>query len=165
MSITLHQATEQVRALLDQIDPETGELPDGFESARALVATKATAVAAYILESERQAVAAKEYAKELAARIKTAERRADYLREYLEAHMLQAGITEIKDERGIFSAKLQIERDASINVFDEEQVPAHYLRHIPSRYEPDKDRIKNAISEGREVPGARSVKKNRLTIK
>jgi hypothetical protein len=165
MSITLHQATEQVRALLDQIDPETGELPEGFESARALVATKATAVAAYILESERQAVAATEYVKELSARIKTAERRAEFLREYLEAHMLQAGITEIKDERGIFSAKLQIERDASVNIFDEDKLPADCLREIPAKQQPDKALIKKAIEDGREVPGARIVKKNRLTIR
>jgi hypothetical protein len=165
MSITLHVAAEQVRELLDQIDSETGELPEGYESARALVATKGVAVVAYILESERQAKAVKEYTKELAARINAADRRADFLRGYLEAHMAASGVTEIKDERGIFSAKLQLERDKSVEIFDEDLVPGDYLREVPAKYEPDKDLIKRAIDNGVEVPGARIVKKNRLIIK
>ena len=36
MNITFHSATEAVRGLLDQIDPETGELPEGYEDARAI---------------------------------------------------------------------------------------------------------------------------------
>lgn len=163
--ITLHSAAEQVRELLDQIDEETGEMPEGFESARALVASRALAVAAYVLESERQAESAKAYVKELTARIKSADRRSEYLRTYLEEHMLQAGILEIKDERGIFSAKLQIDRDSSVDVFDEDQIPADYMREIPAKQEPDKALIKKAIGDGFEMPGAKITKKHRLTIK
>lgn len=163
--ITLHSAAEQVRELLDQIDEETGEMPEGFESARALVASRALAVAAYVLESERQAESAKAYVKELTARIKSADRRSEYLRTYLEEHMLQAGILEIRDERGIFSAKLQVGRDKSVEVFDEVQLPQDYLREIPARHEPDKALIGKALKDGFEVPGARVAHKNRLTIR
>jgi hypothetical protein len=31
MQIKLYEAAETVRQLLEQIDPETGELPNGFE--------------------------------------------------------------------------------------------------------------------------------------
>lgn len=165
MSITLHKATEQVRELLDQIDPETGELPEGFEQARELVTTKALSVTAYILESERGIESAKNYVKELTAQIKTAEKRADWLRKYLQDHMSAAGITEIADERGIFKASLAIGRDESVDVFDEDQLPIEYLREIPAKHEPDKTLIKKAFKDGFEVPGARIVKRDRLTIK
>lgn len=165
MNITLHTATEQVRTLLDQVDPETGEVPDGFESARAVVAAKAQAVTAYIIESERAIASANEYAKELQARLKSAEKRAEWLRHYLAEHMAAAGITEIKDERGVFSAKLVIGRDKSVEVFDAAQLPQEYLREIPAKHEPDKSLIKKALDDGHEVPGARVVAKNRLTIK
>ena len=165
MNITLHTATEQVRELLDQIDPETGELPAELDQARAVVATKATAVAAYILETGRQADYLKAYAKEVAERAKTAEKRADWLKRYLADHMAQAGILEIKDERGLFKATLAPGRDEAVEVFDAAQVPADYLREIPAKYEADKTLIKKAIGDGFEIPGAKLVKRDRLTIK
>lgn len=165
MDITLHQAVEAVRDQLDRIDPETGELPAEYEQARAIVATKARAVTAYILESERQAGYLHAYAKDLINRAKTAERRIEWLRTYLSEHMAAAGITKIEDERGLFSATLSHGRDKSIDVFDAEQLPQDYLREIPAKYEPDKTLIRKAIDAGYEVPGARLVSKDRLTIK
>jgi Siphovirus Gp157 len=165
MNITLHKATEEVRELLSQIDPETGELPAEYESARAIVSSKAVAVAAYIHEAELQTEAVKAYAKELQAKIKTQESRQSWLRRYLSEHMEAAGITEVKDERGGFCASLAVGRDEAIEVFDEAQIPALYLREIPAKHEPDKAIIKKAIKDGFEVPGAKVVKKNRLTIK
>jgi polyhydroxyalkanoate synthesis regulator phasin len=165
MNITLHSATEQVRELIEQIDPETGELPEGFEDARALVNSKAVAVTAYIVESDLSIESVKSYIKELTAKVKTAEKRQEWLRRYLQEHMAAAGILEIKDERGVFKASLAQGRDESVEVFDEQQLPELYLREIPAKTEPDKTLIKKAIKDGFEVPGARLVKKDRLTIK
>lgn len=165
MNITLHAATEQVRELLDQIDPETGELPAELDQARAIVAAKATAVAAYILESERHAAMMGDYVREVQQRAKAAERRAAWLRTYLREHMAAVGITKISDERGIFSATLSLGRDKSVEVFDEAQLPADYLREVPARHEPDKAIIRKALDDGFDVPGARIVARDRLTIK
>lgn len=165
MDITLHAATEQVRDLLDRIDPETGELPEGYEQARAIVATKATAVAAYMIETARQAEMLETYCAEIMGRVKAARKRSEWLKEYLCSHMAACGITEIRDERGIFTARRYPERDESVEVFDSEQLPADYLREIPAKYEPDKTLIKKAIHDGFEVPGARIVKRDRLAVK
>jgi len=165
MNITLHAATELVRELLDQIDPETGELPAELEQARAIVATKAVAVVAYIVEQERNAAMAKEYAKELALKIKAADKRADWLRTYLQEHMAALGITKISDDRGIFSATLSVGRDKSVEVFDADQLPDECVRLIPATTQPDKTVIRAMIDDGDEVPGARLVVKDRLTIK
>jgi hypothetical protein len=163
-NITLHQATEQVRELLDQIDPETGEMPEGFDQAREIVASKAVAVTAYILEKDRHLESIKTYIKELSAKVKTEEERQEYMKRYLSEHMAAAGITEVKDERGLFKATLSIGRDEAIEVFDVEQIPPLYLREIPAKTEPDKALIKKAIKDGHEVAGAKLVKKDRLTI-
>lgn len=165
MNITLHQATEQVRSLLDQIDPDTGELPEGYEDARAIVMHKAVAVAAYIVESSLHTESIRDYIKALSDKVKAQEKRQDWLRRYLQEHMAAAGITEIADERGVFKASLAVGRDEAIEVFDEKQLPTDYLREIPARYEADKSLIKRAIKDGFEVPGARLVKRDRLTIK
>ena len=165
MNLTLHAAADSLRAMLDQLDPETGEMPEGFEQARAIVATKATAVAAYMLESEKQADMVEQYAKELMQRVKAQRKRSDWLKGYLMSHMAACGITEIKDERGIFKATLQPDRDEAVEVFDAAQLPADYMREIPATTEPDKALIKRAIKDGFEVPGAKIVKRDRLTIK
>lgn len=164
MNITLHSATEQVRALFDQIDPETGEMPEGFEAARELVTTKALATTAYMLELDKQAGYLEQYAKETAERAKTARRRLDWLKTYLREHMAEAGITEIKDDRGLFKATLYRERDEAVDVFDAAQLPADYLREIPAKYEADKTLIRKAIKDGFDVPGARVVRKDRLVV-
>ena len=164
MQITLHAATETVRELLDQIDPETGELPEGYEHARELVQTKATAVVAYLLESDRQTDMVEQYAKELLARAKSERNRGVWLRRYLAEHMAALGITEIKDERGVFKASLSVGRDEAVEVFDAEQVPADFVRTV-TKTEPDKTAIKNAIKSGLEVAGAKLVKRDRLTIR
>lgn len=164
MQITLHAAVEQVRHLLDQIDPETGEIPDGFEQARAVVATKAQAVTAYVLENDKQADMIEAYAKDLMVRVKAARQRSGWLRTYLQSHMAAVGVTEIKDDCGIFKATLAIGRDEAVEVFDEAQLPADYLREIPAKQEPDKSLIKKAIKDGFDVPGAKLVKRDRLTI-
>lgn len=165
MDITLHQATEQVRTLLDQIDPETGEMPAEFEQARAIVATKAAAVTAYVLETERQSDMLKTYAKEVMVRAGTADARVKWLKNYLAQHMAACGITEIRDERGIFKATLSSGRDEAIEVFDEAQIPTDYFREIPASLQLDKTLVKKAIKDGFDVPGAKIVKRDRLTIK
>ncbi len=165
MQITLYQAADSVRDLLDQIDPETGELPEGFEQARALVATKAQACAAFILDNEAQADMVEQHAKSLLDRVKTARKRSQWLRQYLSSHMAAAGVMSIKSDDGTFTAKLDLGRDESVDVWDAAQVPADYMREIPAKYEPDKTLIKRALKDGHDVPGAKLTAKDRLTLK
>lgn len=165
MNLTLYKAADELRHLLDEMDPSTGELPEGFTSARELVATKAQSVAAFILDTEAQAAMVEQHAKALMARVKTARKRTEWLRGYLQANMAATGVLSIKSDDGTFTAKLEKDRDESVEVFDEDQLPGDYLREIPAEYEADKALIKKAIKDGYEVPGARLVKKDRLTIR
>ena len=164
MNLTLFTAAASVRELLDQID-ENGEMPEGFEQARAIVATKAQAVAAFILEDEAHADMIEARAKDLMDRVKSARSRTKWLRQYLASHMAVCGITSIKSDDGMFSAKLEIGRDESVDVFDIAQLPQDYMREIPAKYEPDKFLIRKALHDKFDVPGARIVAKDRLTLK
>lgn len=165
MNIKLYEAADAVRDLLDQVDPETGELPEGFTQARELVASKARAVAAFILENDAQAAMVEAHAKTLMDRVKTAKKRNDWLREYLRTHMALSGVLSIKSDDGTFSAVLQPGRDESVEVFDQAQLPADYLREIPAKTEPDKLLIKKALKDNFDVPGAKLVQRDRLVLK
>lgn len=164
-NITLYSAAETVRHLMEQIDPETGELPEGFEQAREIVAGKAQACAAFILSNNAEADMVEAHAKALLDRVKQARKRSDWLKQYIQGHMTACGITEIKSDDRTFSATLAMGRDESVDVFDEAQLPADYMREIPATSAPDKTLIKKAMKDGFDVPGARLVKRDRLTIK
>ena len=163
--ITLYKAAEELREVFDHMDPDSGELPPGFADARAIVANKAQSVAAYILDTEAQCAMVEAHAKELMRRVKTQRRRSEYLREYLKTHMAASGITSIKSDDGTFSAKLEVGRDESVEVFDQAQLPSAFLREVPATYEPDKAVIKMALKQGQDVPGARIVARDRLTLR
>lgn len=164
-SISLYRATEDLRDLLDQVDESTGELPEGLGDARALVVNKAVSVTAYILNEEAQIEMVKARAKDLTEAAKRAERRVTWLRAYLQENMAATGILSIKSDDGTFSAKLERERDASVDVFDEAQLPQDYMVEVPATSKPDKKLIAKAIKDGFDVPGARVVKSDRLTLK
>lgn len=165
MQITLYRAAEELRSLLEQIDPETGVLPDGFEQTRQLVASKSQAVTAFILSNDREADMVEAHAKDLIDKVKTARKKSEWLRGYLASNMNATGILSIKSDDGTFTAKLEKERDVSVEVFDEKQLPADYLAEVPATFKPDKKLIRQALDDGFDVPGARLLRKDRLTLR
>lgn len=165
MNITLYKAAEELQDILNSLDPETGEIPESLDDARALVAQKAVNVVAYLKDTDSKADYLMAAAKELQDRAKKQKKRNEWLRQYLAFHMRQTGITHIKDESGMFEAKIEIERDQSVDVFDAEQIPDEYMRIIPETQEPNKALIASDLKIGIDVPGARIIKKDRLTIK
>lgn len=164
MNITLYKAAEELRETLENIDPETGELPEGFENAQALVQRKAMSVAAYILDTDAQADMVEAHAKSLMERVKTARKRSTWLRQYLRTNMQETGITRVQSDDGTFTLMLERERDESVDVFDEGQLPAELVK-TEVKTSPDKVAIKKLLKDGKDVPGARIVKKDRLTIR
>lgn len=165
MNITLYKAAEELQDILNSMDPETGEIPESLDDARALVAQKAVSVVAYLKDTDSKAEYLMAAAKDLQDRAKNQKKRNEWLRQYLAYHMKQTGITHIKDESGMFEAKIEIERDQSVDVFDAEQIPDEYMRTIPEAQEPNKALIASDLKLGIDVPGARVIKKDRLTIK
>lgn len=164
MQITLYSAAQSVRELLEQIDPETGELPAELEQAREIVTRKAQACAAFVLENDAQADMVEQHAKALMERVKQARKRSEWLRQYIYQHMAACGITEIKADDGTFKASLQIGRDESVELDEGAEFPPE-LCNDPKPPAPSKTKIKAAILAGQAIAGARIVRKDRLTIK
>lgn len=165
MNITLYKAAEDLMALLDSVDPETGEIVDGIDAARDVVSKKAISVVAYLKDTESKIGYLESAARDIQDRIKKQKKRNEWIRGYLAFHMKQTGIKQISDDAGMFEAKLELERDEAVDVFDEAQLPDEYMREIPAKQEPNKASIKSALQDGFNVPGARLVKRDRLTIK
>jgi hypothetical protein len=162
---SLYQLTSEFRNTLDNaFDPETGEALPAFEEQRALIGNKIEQVAAYILNTELDAAAAKTAMKRIADIAEASERKAEHLRRYLLENMRAAGITEIKAEDRSFVVKLYPDRDESILLEDGAIFPPE-LCNDPKPPLPSRSKIKAAILAGEPVAGARIMRRDRLTIK
>jgi len=78
--------------------------------------------------------------------------------------MQVSGTKKVESSDKTFKAVLHVERDESVEIFDDKQIPSEYMREIPAKYLPDKDLIKKAIKDGYEVTGAKLLIKDRLTL-
>lgn len=161
----LYQLTADFRQNLDLLfDPETGEALPEFEHHRALISSKINQVAAYILNTELDAAAAKTAIKRISDLAEASERKAEHLRTYLAENMKASGITEIKADDRSFVVKLYIDRDESV-VLEEGAVFPPELCADPKPPLPSKTKIKTAILNNEPVAGARIVRRDRLSIK
>lgn len=144
-----------------QLSPEV--IRDTLDGIVGAFEDKAAAVAAYVLniEAEAEAVAAAEA--RLKARRQALEKRAAWLRGYLLSNMEAAGITEISAPDKTFRARIRLNPEA-VELDGLAELPDEFVREKIVR-EPDKAAILAALKSGREVPGARIVRRTRLEIK
>ena len=165
LQLKLYEVADELTALLDQVDPETGELPPEIDAVTANFKTKCAGVAASVLNMKQEVAMRKELIKKLQQANRAAENRMASLQNYLKHQMDRTGINEIKALDASFKVSFQKERDESVEVYDERLLDKSCLRLVPEKYEPDKEAIRNLIKAGVEVQGARLVKKDRLVIK
>lgn len=163
MDIVLYRGAQEIIAELE-VDQETGEIGAEYPL-EVLVKRNPIGCAGYVLHTQAQMKMVKARIDELQSMYKAAEKRAERVKQSLKEVMQMTGAMSIESPDATFKVKLHKERDKSIDIFDERQLPQDYLREIPARYEPDKTLIKKAIEDGFEVPGARMVKNDRLEIK
>lgn len=162
-SITLFDAAQAVREAVNQIDQETGEVVESYAESRELFQNKAIACVAYAKEEAATLASAKAMLKDMQAKVEARELRLERFEAYLADCMKATGITEVKHELGLFSAKLYPERDESVEIDVDAKFPPE-LCNEPKPPTPSKTLIKAAIKKGEAVAGARIVRKDRLSI-
>lgn len=161
--MNLYQLSTEFRDQLESLfDPETGEALPQFEELRVMIGNKATAVAAYILDCELDALKADAAIARIKKLQQAKERKAEKLRAYLAENMRISGINQIKSEA--FEVRFYPGRDESVEIDDGATFPPE-LCTDPKPPAPSKTKIKAAILSGEPVAGARIVRKDRLVIK
>ena len=155
----LYEINADLDALLDSIDPETGEI-DG-DALTALTMERQEKLEGMALKLKNLAAEAemiKAEEKNLSDRRKAVERNRDSLKAYLMRSL---------DGETLKTAKVAISYRTSKSVeIDEDKFFANpdmrYLRQIT---EINKDEIKRALTAGEEVPGAALVEKQNMVLK
>lgn len=162
MEITLYRGTQEFTAELD-IDQDTGEISAAFPL-DVLVQRNPIGTAAFVLNTLATADMIDAHIKVMQAKKKALTNNAERAKEALKKVMQVTGVLKIESQDKTFKAALSKERDKSVDVLDESQIPADYMREIPATYAPDKKLIAKAIADGFEVPGAKIVANDRLTL-
>lgn len=142
----LYEITEQLRELMamDEVPPE--QLQDTLDMIQDDFDGKAMQVAAFIREMELESGAYKEEVNRLTERRKSIDAKIESMKDYLRTNMEAIGTTKIKGK--IFSITLGKPSEIVL-VGPVEKLPAGYIR---IKEEADKDAIKRALKEGKEVP-------------
>lgn len=163
-NITLFDAAQAVREAVNTVDPETGEIIEAYTQSRELFERKAVACVAYAKEEAGTLEAAAEMLKQMAAKLEARKKRLERFEAYIADCMKATGVTEVSHELGLFSAKLLIGRDESVEIEEGATFPPE-LCNEPKPPTPSKTKIKAAIKAGQAIAGAQIVRKDRLTIK
>lgn len=162
-NISLFDAAQQVRESISQYDPDTGEILEGYAESRELFDKKAVACVAYAKDEAANIEAAESMLKQMQDKVKARKLRLERFKNYMSACMKATGIMEVKHESGLFSAKLHIDRDESLEIEAGAIFPPE-LCNDPKPPEPSKTKIKAAIKAGEAIKGANILRKDRLTI-
>lgn len=161
--MNLYEINAEMLALLNQFDPETGEVPDEvFEQLASLKIDETTKIENTILYIKNQQAnfeALKAEKQSFENRQRIAKRNIDRASTFITDYLLSTNRKKFETTK----AKAQISTRKICEVFDEAQLPEAF--RIPQPFKFNKDVIKKAISEGKEVTGARLVDNVSLSIK
>ena len=162
--MTLYEINNAIQETLEQaVDPETGEIADealleAYDQLRMDRDEKVENIGCFIKNLEADAAAIKAEAKNLTARARAAENKAEHLRNYLQFCL---------DGQKFQSPRLSVSfRHAKKVEVDENRlydIPEDYLRY--KEPEVDKKRVSEALKAGETIPGCTLVESVSMIIK
>lgn len=157
----LYEIDAEIQALLDTVDPDTGELTEEAAAQIAALSMDRQQKLEYIaldyknLQAEADAI--KQESKALAERHKAAQKRADSKKAYL-SYLVQGDALDTP------RVAISFRKSEPVKIDDESQIPKRYIRTTISTV-PDLIAIKEAIKSGQTVPGARIEERSNIQIK
>ena len=148
---SLYDISERYNNLRDLL--ENDEIPPALiEEALAEVEgefnDKASNIVKLIRSLEVEANAIKEEANKLSTKERIIRSKSKYLKAYLESHMKATGLKKCKAD--IFTLAIQ-KNPPSLDIYDFDKLPEEYKL---VKVEADNSRVKDALKNGVEVPGA-----------
>lgn len=158
----LYEISDAIRAALDHIDvdPETGEIlnADNLHAVEAEASEKIEATALYLRELDAEAKAAKDEADRMIARVKSMQKRSDYLKAMLLDALHATG--KVKTAR----VTVSIRTTQAVEVSEGADLPEAF-QTVKKTVSPNKVAIKQALLDGIEVPGCHLEARESVSIR
>jgi hypothetical protein len=167
IDLHLYEINDAIAELLnrDLIDPETGEIldEDGFNALDELVLSRDVKIentALFIKGLEADVKAMKEEEAALAKRRVAKEKKASWLKSYIELELLRGGLLSFETPK----CKIGFRESKFVYIPDASKLAAKYkIKKVTS--DPDKRMIKELIEQGVKVRGAELKTRRSLNIK
>ena len=158
----LYEIAPALRFALDDIvvDEETGEIlnADALHAVEAEAAEKIEATALYLRELDAEAKAAKDEADRMIARVKSMQKRSDYLKAMLIEALHVTG--KVKTAR----VTVSIRTTQAVAVDEGANLPEAF-QTVKTTVSPNKIAIKQALLDGVEVPGCHLEARESVSIR
>jgi len=158
----LYEIAPALRFALDDIvvDEETGEIlsADALHTVEAEASEKIEATALYLRELDAEAKAAKDEADRMIARVKSMQKRSDYLKAMLIEALHVTG--KVKTAR----VTVSIRTTQAVAVDEGANLPEAYTT-AKTTVSPNKVAIKQALLDGVEVPGCHLEARESVSIR
>lgn len=158
----LYGISDAIRAALDHIDvdPETGEIlnADNLHAVEAEASEKIEATALYLRELDAEAKAAKDEADRMLARVKSMQKRSDYIKSMLLDALHATG--KVKTVR----VTVSIRTTKAVEIAEGANLPEAYTT-VKTTVSPNKVAIKQALLDGVEVPGCHLEARESVSIR
>lgn len=158
----LYEIAPALRFALDdiEVDEETGEIlsSDALHAVEAQAAEKIEATALYLRELDAEAKAAKEEADRMLARVKSMQKRSDYLKSMLLDALHATG--KVKTGR----VTVSIRTTQAVQIAEGADLPEAYTT-VKTTVSPNKVAIKQALLDGVEVPGCSLEARESVSIR
>lgn len=158
----LYEISDAIRAALDHIDvdPETGEIlnADKLHAVEAEASDKVEATALYLRELDAEAKAAKDEADRMIARVKSMQKRSDYIKSMLLEALHATG--KVKTAR----VTVSIRTTQAVEVSEGADLPEAF-QTVKTTVSPNKVAIKQALLDGVEVPGCELIERESVSIR
>lgn len=158
----LYEISDAIRAALDHIDvdPETGEIlnADNLHAVEAEASDKIEATALYLRELDAEAKVAKDEADRMIARVKSMQKRSDYLKSMLLDALHATG--KVKTAR----VTVSIRTTQAVEVSEGADLPEAF-QTVKTTVSPNKIAIKQALLDGVEVPGCSLEARESVSIR
>lgn len=158
----LYEIAPALRFALDDIvvDEETGEIlsSDALHAVEVEAAEKIEATALYLRELDAEAKAAKDEADRMLARVKSMQKRSDYLKSMLLEALHATG--KVKTVR----VTVSIRTTKAVEIAEGAELPEAYTT-VKTTVSPNKVAIKQALLDGVEVPGCHIEERESVQIR
>ena len=158
--MTLFEINEAIQNAIELgCDPETGEILDASALDQLYMDrdAKIENICMYIKDLNAEVYALKTEEQRLLERRKVSERKAESLKNYLQAML---GGQKWKSARAVVSYR----KTQSVVVDDLDAIPVEYMR-IKTVTEPDKMVIKDALKDGKEIAGVHLEERQSMSVK
>ncbi|WP_219410102.1 siphovirus Gp157 family protein [Proteus terrae] len=149
-AIALATNYEKLQQLVEKGEFSPEDIADTLEGIEGELGDKLDAIMHHVRNIEGQATILAEESKRLSDRKKSFENEAKNLKKYALTCILASGLDSVKTTKNTFTA-----RKGSVSVIiDNEALLPDELVDVQTVTAPDKKRIKEAIENGIEIPGA-----------